>query len=788
MKRIVLGIFLSLAVFQAAAQRRVTVSGMVTDGATGETLLGAGILSGRLGAVTNEYGFYTLTIPGGKTELTWSYIGYKAITQSLDLQKDTTINIQLQASETLQAAMVSAQKDAGIKSTRMGVLEVPINAIKNTPVLFGEADVLKVIQMMPGVQSGSEGFSGLYVRGGGPDENLLLLDGISIYNAEHMLGIFSVFQSEAVKKVTLYKGSFPARYGGRISSIIDVRTNDGNMKEYHGCVGVSAISDKLHIEGPIIKDRTSFSASARGMHTILFDRLIHAFGSPANYYFYDLHGKVTHRFRSGKDRLFLNFYNGLDEFYYKDEQADQETTANTRLSVRWGNLVTALRWNHIFSSKLFSNTTLAYNRYKMVMGTDVHAKGFYGDGTSMMQDVTFDYHSGMRDWSFKTDFDYTPVPQHLIRFGGEYIFHRFVPETVALLMASDGSGNGLDKDYGGEGVRHYGHDASLFFEDDMALGEYFSFNPGLHATLFATEGKAYFSLEPRLSLKYSTPAGIAVKAAYSRMSQYVHLLSSSQMSLPMDLWVPITKDIRPEKSDQGSLGVYFDGLKDWEFSLEGYFKWVDGVLEYKDGVNFMVGTSNWENKVEMGVGRAYGLELYVEKTSGKTTGWLGYTLAKSERRFPGGSISFGQWFPYRYDRRHNLNIVVNHHLTDNIDLGATWSFCTGGTTTMPERQAITADPGGQVKQTDMISHRNNYRLPASHHLNLSANFHRKHRRGESIWNISIYNVYNRMNPNFVFKNLTQRYDPASGSYVKQVELTKLTILPIIPSVGYTYSF
>ena len=788
MKRIVLGIFLVLVVFQAAAQRRVTVSGMVTDGATGETLLGAGILSGRLGALTNEYGFYTLTIPGGKTEITWSYIGYKPIRQSLDLQKDTTINIQLQASETLQAAMVSAQKDAGIKSTRMGVLEVPINAIKNTPVLFGEADVLKVIQMMPGVQSGSEGFSGMYVRGGGPDENLLLLDGISIYNAEHMLGIFSVFQSEAVKKVTLYKGSFPARYSGRISSIIDVRTNDGNMKEYHGCVGVSAISDKLHIEGPIIKDRTSFSASARGMHTILFDRLIHAFGSPANYYFYDLHGKVTHRFRSGKDRLFLNFYNGLDEFYYKDEQTDQETTANTRLSVRWGNLVTALRWNHIFSSKLFSNTTLAYNRYKMVMGTDVHAKGFYGDGTSMMQDVTFDYHSGMRDWSFKTDFDYTPVPQHLIRFGGEYVFHRFVPETVALLMASDGSGNGLDKDYGGEGVRHYGHDASLFFEDDMALGEFFSVNPGLHATLFATEGKAYFSLEPRLSLKYSTPDGIAVKAAYSRMSQYVHLLSSSQMSLPMDLWVPITKDIRPEKSDQGSLGVYFDGLKGWEFSLEGYFKWVDGVLEYKDGVNFMVGTSNWENKVEMGVGRAYGLELYVEKTTGKTTGWLGYTLAKSERRFPGGSISFGQWFPYRYDRRHNLNIVVNHHLTDNIDLGATWSFCTGGTTTMPERQAITADPGGQVKQTDMISHRNNYRLPASHHLNLSANFHRKHRRGESIWNISVYNVYNRMNPNFVFKNLTQRYDPASGSYVKQVELTKLTILPIIPSVGYTYSF
>lgn len=770
------------------AQRKVTVSGLVTDAESGETLLGAGVLYGSNGTVTNEYGFYTLTLPAGKKDLTWSYIGYEALTKTLNLQRDTTLNIQLRPSETLEAALVSAQKESGIQSTRMGVLEVPMTAIKNTPALFGEADVLKIIQMMPGVQSGAEGFSGMYVRGGGPDENLLLLDGIALYNAEHMLGIFSIFQPEAVKKVTLYKGSFPARYGGRISSIIDVRTNDGNMKEYHGCVGISALSDKLHIEGPIVKDKTSFTFSARGMHTFLFDRLIHSFGSPANYFFYDIHGKVVHRFSNGKDRLYLNAYHGQDVMYYKDEEVEDDVTANTNLSVRWGNTVGALRWNHIFNSRLFANATLAYNHYRMAMGTEITAENKTPGAGINDQRVSFNYHSGMHDVSAKMDFDFTPDPRHMIRFGGEYIYHIFVPETVALLTLSSDKENGLNKDFSGEGVRHYGHDASLFFEDDMALGDHFTLNPGLHATLFGTDGKAYFSLEPRLSVKYSMGNGFAAKGAYSRMSQYVHLLSSSQISLPMDLWVPITKDIRPETSDQFSLGAYFDGLKGWEFSLEGYYKWVNNVLEYKDGVNFLVGTSDWENKVEMGVGRAYGMEVFVEKKNGKTTGWLGYTLAWSERRFPNGTISSGEWFPYRYDRRHNLNIVVNHRFNERIELSGTWSFTSGGTTTLPERQALVMDPYGNVGQTDLITHRNNYRLPVSHHLNLSANFHRQHRRGKSTWNVSIYNVYNRMNPNFVFKSTRSNTDAETGEVYQEITLTKLTILPIIPSVGYTYSF
>ena len=780
-------IILTVLPWISFAQKRVSVSGMVTDDSSGETLLGAGIISDKGGTVTNEYGFYTLTLPRGLAEITWSYMGYQPVSMTLDLQKDTTLNIQLHASQVLDAAMVSAQKESGIQSTRMGALEVPINAIRNTPAMFGETDVLKVIQMMPGVQSGAEGFSGMYVRGGGPDENLLLLDGIAIYNAEHMLGIFSVFQSEAVKKVTLFKGSFPARYGGRISSIIDVRTNDGNLKEFHGTAGVSVISDKLHLEGPIVKDKTSFSLSARGMHSFLYGPIIRAIGSPANYFFYDVHAKVSHRF-SDRDRLYANFYNGMDRFYYKEDSGDDLTSANTDMSVRWGNTVGALRWNHVFGSKLFSNTTLAYNQYRMVMGTAISANTDTEFGL-MKQKFAFDYHSGMQDFNIKTDFDYTPSPLHMIRFGAEYIYHIFVPETVGVLLAQDQEENGISHDFSGEGVRHYGHDASLFIEDDMALGEHFTFNPGLHASLFGTEGKAYFSLEPRVSLKWNIFRGISAKASYSRMSQYVHLLSSSQISLPMDLWVPITKDIPPEKADQVSLGAYYDGLKGWEFSLEGYFKYVRNILEYKDGVNFMVGTQDWESKVECGLGRAYGMEVYIEKTAGKVTGWLGYTLSKSERRFPSGNISGGEWFPYRYDRRHNFNIVVNYRVKENIDLGATWSYMTGGTTTLPERQTLTVDPYGNVLQSEQISSRNNYRLPSSHHLNLSVNWHIPHKRvGESVLNLSIYNVYNRMNPNFVFKSNTTVFNPEDGSMTQEIKLTKLTILPILPSIGYTFNF
>ncbi len=769
----------------------VTISGHITDKASGETLIGASVQSGETGAVTNSYGFYTLTVPkGGQVTLEYSYIGYSGVSLTIGPRRDTTVNIALKANATLKEAVVTGQRESGITATRMSAIEIPMNMIQNTPVLFGEADILKTIQLMPGVQSGAEGFSGIYVRGGGPDENLLLLDGISLYNAEHMLGLFSVFQPEAVKKVTLYKGSFPARYGGRTSSIIDVRTNDGNARETHGSVGIGLISDKFHLEGPVIKGKTAYSISARGMHTFLFDGLFKAARIPANYFFYDLNGKISHKF-GDKDRLFLNAYYGRDVFYYKDHE-DQRITgaadaADDKTDIRWGNLMTAARWNHVFNGRLFSNATLAFTDYRMRMG---YKSTESIDHYQYKYQYKFDYRSGIKDITAKIDFDYTPAPSHVIRFGGEYVNHTYIPETYTTVEKENEKGRMVtDTTYtDNNGGNLKGHEFSIYIEDDLKIGNSLTVNPGIHMAVFLTEGKAYLSPEPRISARVNLGKGASVKAAYSRMAQYVHLLSSAHITLPIDLWVPITRNVRPVTSDQLSLGAYYDGPAGWEFSVEGYWKLMDNILEYKDGVAFIANSQSWEDNVVMGQGRAYGIELFIQKTTGRTTGWLGYTLAKSDRIFSNGLINNGERYPYRYDRRHNISLVVNQELGKKWNLSATWTFATGGTTTIPERETVAMMPDGKFIQIDYAPHRNNYRLPPSHRLNLGIDYHKTGKRGESVWNFGIYNAYNRMNPNFVFYTADKEFDQDSRLYRRQERLKSLTILPIIPSLSYTYRF
>ena len=781
--------------------RKVTISGLITDAATGETLIGAGATVGRDGAVTNNFGFYSLTIPEKEeVKVTYSYVGYATQTVTIPARSNRTVHVQLVPGASLEEAVVTAQKESGIASTKMSAIEVPLQVLKSAPALFGEADVIKTLQLLPGVQGGTEGFSGIYVRGGGPDENLLLLDGIPIYNAEHLLGIFSIFQPEAIKKMTLYKGSFPARYGGRISSIVDVRTNDGNLYETHGNFGISMLADKFHLEGPLWKGRTSYSISARGMHTLLLTPILKAVKFDGNYFFYDLDAKVTHRF-DDRNRLYFNVYNGMDDLYYRHKETQDYTLGapiksfdQGKLGIRWGNTVAALRWNHVLSGKLFSNTTLAYNRYRMVMETEMLSEETVGGTLSDRNLYLFDYRSGMRDWVLKTDFEYNPAPSHRIHFGGSYTHHTFIPETLTNVnqQIMDTQVQVDTTWHLKSNSRQTGHEIGLYAEDDIRLGRAWTLNPGFHVSLFNTQGRSYFSVEPRLSAKVDLSQDWSAKASYSRMSQYVHLLTSSQVSLPLDLWVPITKDIAPETADQYSLGFYYSGLRGWEFSLEGYWKKMNNVLEYKDGVSFLFNSDGWENKVETGRGRAMGLELFIEKTMGKTTGWLGYTLSRSDRVFP--TVNAGRWFPYRYDRRHNVNLVVNHRFNEKFDLSATWTYASGGTTTIPERSVVMMNPNGELFLEEYVPSRNNYRLPASHTLNLGFNFHRKHRRGEGIWNLSIYNVYNRMNPNFVVRD-TDSYMSSfvdeSGSdsqYIVKSRLVKLTFLPIFPSVGYTRSF
>ena len=807
MKNLLLFLALALPLTLSAAPARITVSGHIHDSETGETLIGAGVVLDQAqvltGAATNNYGYYSLTLSsatvGGRDRisLSYSYVGYETQVIEIPFVRDTVINVTLTPSLELEGSVVTARRDAGIKSSYLGAIDVPLDHIRNTPALLGEHDVLKALQLLPGVQGGGEGFAGLYVRGGGPDENLILLDGVSIYNVDHMLGLFSVFQPEAVKKVTLYKGSFPARYGGRVSSIIDIRTNDGNMKETHGSVGLSVVSDKLHIEGPIIRDKLSYSFSARGMHTGVLAPIMKLAlkENYANYYFYDLNGKLTWRVGE-KDRLYLGAYLGADnlkyrqegdyttEIEYGDTYAVRNYHSNDESRISWGNALVNLRWNHVFNHRLFSNTTVAWNSYSSVIAGSSHTDG-YDDGIKYTNRYATDYRSGIRDLSARMDFDYNPSPRHLVKFGAEYIFHSFIPETISSQSYEvSGEEELLDTTLRFTNQKpYYGHDLSVYGEDDIMLSEHLTVNPGARLSLFAVEGRSYLAFQPRLSAKLSLPYDISVKAGYARMAQYVHLLSASQLSLPMDLWVPITKDIKPVYSDQFTLGGYYSGLEGWEFSVEGYWKEMRNILEYKDGTFSVGNTAGWENTVAMGRGRAIGLEFFVQKTSGSTTGWIAYTIAKSDRWFPDGTINLGRKFPYKYDRRHNINICVNHVFSKRWDINAVWSFASGNATTLAmQKTAVLKPDGGYIQEADYVTSRNNYRLPPSHRLNIGVNLHHPTRHGESVWNFSVYNAYNYMNPNFVF--LDSEYVDGKTNYYLQ----KVTILPIIPSVGYTFNF
>lgn len=797
------------------ASRKFTVSGYVTDGTSSETLIGANVFESRQkqGTTTNPYGFYSITLPSGETELNFSYLGYATRQHTLTLNKDTILNILMQDNNQLEEVVITSDKvEAGIAATQMGAIEIPMAQIKNTPSILGEADVMKTIQLMPGVQAGIEGSAGLYVRGGGPDQNLILLDGVPVYNVDHLFGFFSVFTPEAVKKVTLFKSSFPARFGGRLSSVVDVRSNDGDMRKYHGMLSIGLLSGKLQLEGPIIKDRTSFNLSARRSYIDLATKPFMPKDDRMNYYFYDINAKVNHKF-SDRSRLFLNFYRGKDKYSFKHESEftsigtvdghnyDIGSYSEDKMALDWGNTIASVRWNYIFNRKLFGNTTVAYNNYRMDDNMKTYSQTNNHDNSFTENSYHYNYHSGIRDWSYQIDFDYSPSPTHHIKFGAGYLRHNFFPE-VSTSKTSEKSGETVTQDTLYNGISNStvrAHEVSAYIEDNFEIGSRLRMNIGLHLSAFHVQKKSYFSVQPRISARFQLTKYIALKTSYSKMSQYIHLLSSTPVSMPTDLWVPVTNKIRPMQAHQYSLGSYYTGLPGWEFSVEGYYKQMRHVLEYKDGVSFLGSSSGWENKVEMGKGRSMGVEFMVRKTSGKTTGWVAYTLAKSDRKFAPGGINNGIRFPYKYDRRHNISLVVNHKFNSRIDIGASWILATGGTATIPEEMTAVIRPGeNNVRQQEYVEHRNNYRLPASHRLNIGVNFNKKTKHGVRTWNISLYNAYNAMNPTLVYSNggggyniyvKSQESEKVHYQYIPgKRKITKLTILPCIPSVTYTYKF
>lgn len=786
---------------QKPVSRKFTISGYVTDGTSSETLIGANILESRQqqGTTTNPYGFYSITLPAGETELSFSYLGYTTRQYRLELSKDTLINVLMQDNNQLEEVVIVSDKaEAGITATQMGAQEIPIAQIKNTPSILGEADVMKTIQLMPGVQAGVEGSAGLYVRGGGPDQNLILLDGVPVYNVDHLFGFFSVFTPEAVKKVTLFKSSFPARFGGRLSSVVDVRSNDGDMKKYHGTLSIGLLSSKIQLEGPIIRDKTSFNISARRSYIDLIAKPFMPKDDKISYYFYDINAKINHKF-SDRSRLFLNFYNGKDSYYFKTTDSSSSMYKD-KMSLNWGNTIATARWNYIFNQKLFSNTTVAYNKYRMDANSTVYTK------TNLIESISesnyhSNYHSGICDWSYLIDFDYNPTPTHRIKFGAGYLHHDFRPEVATSKIQEKEDGitkqDTLYNSISNSTIQ--AHEVSAYIEDNFDIGSRLRMNVGLHLSMFRVQKRNYFSAQPRVSARYQLTRHTALKASYTKMSQYIHLLSSTPISMPTDLWVPVTSKIKPMQAHQYSLGSYYTGLPGWEFSVEGYYKQMRNVLEYKEGVSFLGSSSGWENKVEMGKGRSMGIEFMAQKTTGKTTGWIAYTLAKSDRKFAVGGINNGERFPYKYDRRHNLSLVVNHKFSNRIDIGASWIFSTGGTATIAEEVTAIIRPGEDaIQQKDYIEKRNNYRLPASHRLNIGVNFNKKTKHGVRTWNISLYNAYNAMNPTMIYSNNSGGYT----SYIKNQEdgkvylqyipakrkITKLTLLPCVPSVTYTYKF
>ena len=471
--------------------------------------------------------------------------------------------------------------------------------------------------------------------------------------------------------------------------------------------------------------------------------------------------------------------------------------------MNWGNTIISARWNYIFNNRLFSNTTVSYNNYLFDINAYTSNQYALGNDETFTNRYSSDYRSGINDWHYQIDFDYNPSPVHHVKFGAGYIYHRFRPEVMTSKI-SDRTDDQTYRDttyHNMNNSRIYAHEVSAYAEDNLKISSRLRLNLGLHFSLFHVQKQSYFSLQPRISARYQLTDDITLKASYTKMSQYVHLLSSMPIAMPTDLWVPVTKEIKPMQSHQYSLGGYYTGIKGWEFSVEGYYKDMRNVLEYKDGVSFFGSSTGWENKVEIGKGRSVGIELMAQKTLGKTTGWLSYTLSKSDRKFAKGGINNGERFPYKYDRRHNINLTVNHKFNERIDIGASWVFYTGGTSTIPEEKTAIIRPGNganngytpgyedyynpaynnspNIGESNYVEHRNNYRLPASHRLNIGINFNRKTKHGMRIWNISLYNAYNSMNPAWVYR---------AYNYDGKAVIKKYTLLPCIPSFTYTYKF
>jgi hypothetical protein len=774
------------------AQTTFTISGYVQDDDSGENLIGVSVYDKETlkGTVTNQYGFYSLTLSQGVYEITYSFIGLEAITKSVNLSKDTRLNISLKSKSIFtQEIQVTGEKlDKNVTSSNMSQVKLEVNNIKQLPVILGEVDVLKSAQLLPGITSNGEGSSGLYVRGGGPDQNLILLDEAVVYNASHLFGFFSVFNADAIKDINIIKGGMPAEYGGRLSSVLDISMKDGNNKKFEADGGIGLLSSRLTLQGPVQKNKSSFIMSARRTYIDVLSKpflnRVNAETGEQNpfagsgYYFYDLTTKINYRI-SDKDRLYLSGYFGRDVFNFAN------TDNGFAIEIPWGNATGSLRWNHLFNDKLFMNTSLIFSDYRFEFNI-------------AQSDFEFKIFSGINDWNTKVDFLYQPNQRHTIKFGANYTYHEFTPGNA--------TGKAGEVVFEPEEIyRQYSNEGALYFSDDFELSDVLKINAGLRYSSFQHSGYISFRdyikndisgsddnyrhIEPRLSLRYKLNTTSSLKTAYTENYQYVHLASTSAVSLPTDLWVPSSSAIKPKFAKQYAFG-YFKNLKDnmFETSLEAYYKEMTNLIEYKEGVLPEDNTNtNSDNAFTFGDGDSYGLELLLKKSKGKTTGWIGYTLSKTTRYFD--EVNNGISFPAKYDRRHDVSITATHKLSKSWVLSGVFVYASGNSITLPSERYVV---GGDI-YTQFTS-RNGYRMDPYHRMDIGATYtpSKKNKKFKSTWNFSIYNVYSRKNPYFIYFAIEGIDENGENQNIQngnvEPKAYQVSIFPILPSITWNFNF
>ena len=785
----------------AQSVTKYTISGYVKDARTGEYLIGSNVYLKELlkGTSTNQYGFYSITMAEGEYTLVVSFLGYKEKQQKISLNKDLRINMELEdASYTSKEIVITGEKqDKNVESPQMGTFEIEMEKIKTLPAFMGEVDILKSIQLLPGVQSAGEGNAGYYVRGGGPDQNLILLDEAVVYNASHLFGFFSVFNADAVKNVTLIKGGMPAQYGGRLASVLDISMKEGNSKEYHMQGGIGPIAGRFTVEGPIKKDTASFIISGRRTFIDLFLRepfvTEESDAAGNSYFFYDLNTKINYRL-SDKDRLFVSGYFGRDVFSFKSAES------GFRVRVPWGNATASARWNHLFNDRLFMNTTLVFSDYNFSFEAE-------------QQQFEFKLFSGIRDWNGKIDFNFFPSILHNVKFGLNYTYHTFTPSNVSARSGE------TDFDLG-DIVKLYSHEGAAYINDEWDITEKLAVNIGLRYTYFNQVGpfdryilnsdqevidtisydsgesvQKYNNIEPRFSSKYTLGRTSSIKASVTQNYQYIHLASLSSASLPTDVWVPSSTKVKPQIGWQYALG-YFRNFKDnlWETSIEVYYKDMKNQIEYREGAQPDDDIkNNQDNNFVYGDGWSYGAEFFVKKAKGRWNGWVGYTLAWTNRQFP--DLNENKTFPAKYDRRHDVSIVLTFEINKKWTIGATWIYATGNSLNLPESRLFLNGPidlaqlvtnqtvPGQIYYE--YGERNSYRQDPYHRLDISATLQgKKHKKWEGSWNFSVFNVYNRYNPYFIY--FDDSIDESTGQLKLQAK--QVSLFPIIPSITYNFKY